>query len=244
MPTEILEISNNLCRKHGIEFVPLFLDCSKKEQLDVFDDIYSYSEEFLCMPWVLNDEWFFERYFSKIHKICFPIVPWDNVNINHDRDSTLSFILFGALYDDIRNPTMLFDALLKCNKSFKIITYCSEDTLHKEILRANIIVIIGNTNANQTPSKVFEIMGSGKPFIYLYQNENDFVIPAIYKYKLSYVLKYSDVVDNNKFEELFKWCNINKDKRMSYNDYIVGFPEYSIDNYIGKICGNYEKSQK
>lgn len=259
MPIEILEISYSICKKEGIEYLPFLLDDAKIEQENNYDLYFSLSPKILCLPWVLDD-WFVKKYSAKIVELNLPIIPWNNKSpLKKDTSESISFILFGALYDDIRNPSILFDSFLKQKEDYIIKTFCSGckklllkyqglmpskilvnnkvpvDILHNEVLLTDFVIIIGNTVSNQTPSKIYEVIGSGKPIIYLYQNDNDTALNTVRKYELSYVLKYSKMLDKCEFKKLFNWCIINKGKQVQYDDCVSRFPEYSIDNYIKKI---------
>lgn len=258
MPIEVLSLGHSICTNRNIEFVPFLLDSVKPESIKEYD-LYFYSvSKVLCVPYVV-DSWFLERYGEKIIKTDLPIIPWDTKIIKNGPSHKISFLVYGALYDDIRNPTVLLDALLNSKEDFTIKTFCSGckdlllkykelmpdkifindrvsvDVLHNEIIDADFTIIIGNNVSNQIPSKLYEIIGSGKPIIYLYQSSDDFALDLIKKYKLSYVVKYSDLKSNSEFEKLFDWCRINAGKHVCYDEYICDFPELSVNTYIERI---------
>lgn len=260
MPIDILELCYDVCSSRNIEFVPFLLDSVKKDNEKEYDLYFSLTSHILSLPWVLKDAWFLNKYDSKIISLNLPILPWQNKSDkNHIASKEISFVLFGALYDDIRNPSVLFDSFLKQKEDFIIKTFCSGckklllkyqglmpgkmfvndkvpvDVLHNEILFTDFVIIIGNTVSNQTPSKIYEIIGSGKPIIYLYQNDNDTALNTVRTYELSYVLKYSKLLDECEFKKLFDWCIVNKGKQVQYDDCIRHFPEHSVNNYIKTI---------
>ncbi|MBR4762545.1 MAG: hypothetical protein IKZ47_01615 [Clostridia bacterium] len=261
MPNEILAISYDICQKKSIEFLPFLLDNAKHEHETDYDLYFSISPRILCLPWVLNDDWFVKKYHKKIVELDLPIIPWSNKPVLKKSTSAgISFILFGALYKDIRNPALLFDSLMKLNKDFIIKTFCSGcndilseykslmpkkvivndrvtiDVLHDEIALSDFVIIIGNTVSNQMPSKIYEIIGSGKPIMYFYQNCDDLGLNLVKRYPLAIVVNYSDLSNENELNRIINWCESNKGKRLSYNDYINNYPECSIDRFVKEIC--------
>jgi len=110
------------------------------------------------------------------------------------------FVFVGTLYEKIREPFRMLDFFSKANFAYKIeLFYITEQVIENQLqdykkkfgdklnLHANsskescdigintadIIINIGNKISNQIPSKIFELISSGKPIINFYYINDD-----------------------------------------------------------------------
>lgn len=78
----------------------------------------------------------------------------------------------------------------------------SKDKADEAIAKANYIISVGNRNANQSPSKIFECLATGKPIIHFYYYEQDFVIVLLNRYPNSICIKIADELSDQTIEDL------------------------------------------
>jgi len=163
------------------------------------------------------------------------------------KNEKLVFAFAGAFYEKIRTPFLVFDFFKEIKDlNYLFILYCiTNDSLKEKIgsnirtfeekfeihynadkkicdqvlYNSNFLVNIGNMISNQTPSKVYELISSGKPIINFYFIDNDTSVNLLKKYdnciniKLPHndddIVKFLEFTKKNKninysFEEITK----------------------------------------
>lgn len=147
----------------------------------------------------------------------------------------------GMFYKDIRNPEKMLDVLSQLPRSYDIVVMgvgCedvfeskkklfegnlnhlgrTESSKCQDILsKSNILINLGNTITNQTPSKVFEYIGLGKPVLNFYFDETDTSLYYFRKYPLAFNFNLNSYTDKT-VEDLLKFCEENKSARLSFEE--------------------------
>ena len=82
----------------------------------------------------------------------------------------------------------LLNQYSKIDSRISVVGKVSYDEAQKYIYDADILLNIGNSNANLTPSKVFEYISFGKKIISTYRIDNDSCVPYLKKYPLSLLI--------------------------------------------------------
>lgn len=146
--------------------------------------------------------------------------------INDDR---LVFHIFG---DGAENSVLKFK-----NISHNIILHervdkkCCENIINS----ADLLINFGNDIPNQTPSKVFEYMGTGKPIINFYFDNNDTSLRYLKLYPLCLNIKNNQNLDNNLKDIFLLFCENNKNSRISRNELLK-----TLENILSiNVCNNF-----
>ncbi len=156
-------------------------------------------------------------------------VPLPNLFINNNPNKPAGGDRFtirytGRFYKKIRNPEPLLKLLDKIDKNrftaefyglccdylrteYEKLPECAElkgivsAEKCKELTdSADILVNVGNTVTNQVPSKVFECIGSGKPIINIYYNDDDIGLKFFEKYPKVLNIRADDEPDMQKLD--------------------------------------------
>lgn len=170
----------------------------------------------------------------------------------------------GKFYKDIRNPEKMLDILSQMSKGIviKIIGEGCDDILKEKaklfdnnlellgklpyvecrqrLISSNILINLGNTIPNQTPSKVFEYIAFGKPIINFYFNEEDTSLYYLKKYPLCFNLNLNNYGEKD-VNNLREFINKEKNKNMSFEEATADLVESRSENVVNKI---YEEINK
>lgn len=103
------------------------------------------------------------------------------------------------------------------------------------LFKANILLNIGNNIPNQTPSKVFEYIGTGKPIINVYYVDNDTSLKYLNKYPLSYNIKIDSQISDNSKDNFNSFCYKNKHKKLSWEVISNCMGDLTTDNVVQKF---------
>lgn len=110
------------------------------------------------------------------------------------------------------------------------------EDVHSAMKQADLLINVGNTVPSQLPSKIYELISSGKPIINLYYDNLSY--KELFK---DYPLLLQVLQDDTKFEEnksrFNDFCLENKDKNIAYNE-VEKLYEDSTPSYI---TGLFEK---
>lgn len=157
--------------------------------------------------------------------------------INNDKillsNNKINCYFAGRIYKKIRDPdycikifsqitsnihlTMLTNYINEQknnNDNITVYSFQSKDTAIELMMKANILVNIGNTVELQVPAKIFEYISSGKPIIHFSKMENDPALLYLTQYPLCLVINEKDDIDYSvkKVEEFcFKNCDMQLD---------------------------------
>lgn len=180
---------------------------------------------------------------DKYYPIDFALIKENNYNYIRDDNKKIVFVFAGTFYESIRMPDKLLEFFKNVNFDYELNLYyltekVVEDVIleYKKILKdklvlyknksksecddalkkADIIINVGNSVANQTPSKIFELISLGKPIINFYNIQNDTSKKVLKKYPLVFnIYKEYERKIINQFEE---FCLINKGKKISFEE--------------------------
>ncbi len=185
---------------------------------------------------MLLKETFEKRYENKSIALEFPALEFnDKIQETNPFDlSKINLVYIGSLYADIRSPEFIYNLIDKLNKNIQLtivggiygefskefqVKY--EDVINKNVRlvgkipkeetlkylqHADVLINIGNKIDNMLPSKVLEIIATGKPVLNILQIEN---CPSI---------KYFDLYANAL--NLFAYKEIDFETLESVNDFI------------------------
>lgn len=174
------------------------------------------------------------QYSEKLCPIEFPLIsetdPIVIRNKNHlflKKDGEVYLLHAGTFYEDIRNPGKLVHFVKKLPDNYillvagtnteTIINYDAE--IHNRVVdlgclsRAEINSVIedsdflisyNNLNTNMIPSKIFEYIDSGKPFINLCHNSLCPTIDYVKGYEMAYTVILDEFTDTNNLLEFMK----------------------------------------
>ena len=217
----------NLINKRLHEEIKYFSKCDK-----IFLPKENFEENMKTKLCVLKDK-YYPIDFALIKKI-----EYEDFSKNNEK---IIFVFAGTFYENIRMPNNMLDFFKNINLNYELHLYYIaekqiEDVLidYQKILKdklilhnnkskkecdealnnANIIINVGNNIANQTPSKVFELISLRKPIINFYSIKNDTSKKVLINYPLVYNIYQEYSKDVIKDFELF--CKNNKYKKLSY----------------------------
>lgn len=166
----------------------------------------------------------------------------------------IRMVYTGKFYQDIRNPKPLIDLLFKINQDLvsaefygdcceylknhynqlpdcvKLMGYVSQEECKRITDNAGVLINVGNTTANQVPSKVFEYIASGKPIVNFYSVENDTSLFYLDKYPLIYNVFAGSTCDIESFESFIKNAGT-----VSYDTLYEIYNEYLSENIVLKV---------
>lgn len=177
----------------------------------------------------------------------------------NDQEVIISYT--GTFYDDIRNPKYLVNLLRALPSNYKLViagvnTYLmqkDEDTKNRIIdmglleqdeatklrEKSDILVCFNNLASNQVPSKLFECIETGKPFINLCQLENCPTLPYVDGYENALTVFVNDINPEAivKFVETHKGTIISREvilKRYYKHtyEYVANQIEEEIKTYV------------
>lgn len=182
------------------------------------------------------------EYHKKVVEICLPNLKDYTSNCLPNKSEAISLAYAGIFYKHIRNPKEMFKILdeigdgfefnlmsKSCNKiinrfvkkakNLKInnLGYLQREECLKVLSSSDILINLGNTMPNQTPSKVFEYIGMGKPIINFYFNDNDTSLFYFKKYPLCFNINVNSYSQKD-IDELRDFCLKSKNKFLTYED--------------------------
>ncbi len=178
--------------------------------------ILSDTRKIFAMPVLGYDTDFCADFQDKLLFLDLPIIPIKAGGIRQQTENkaTVDYIYTGLFYKEIRNPENLlkvFSSLPKnhilhlysrgcedilksyqqaLGQKLQIHGFVDTQALEKAVAEADVLINIGNTVANQVPSKVYEYIAAGKPVLSFYQNEDDLSLAHLKKYPLAFSLPY------------------------------------------------------
>lgn len=136
------------------------------------------------------------------------------------KENNIEITFAGTLYDELRQITFLLDFIKKSTttnirfhfigkfylknlrkleelaQSFPtqifIYGFKSRDFVLASLKKSDILINIGNNNANQIPSKILEYIGLEKPILSFIRDKNDAALEYLNKYPYSYIIDEND----------------------------------------------------
>lgn len=200
-------------------------------------------------------------YHKKVVEIEMPNLTNKNIDCNERKEKNKETILTfaGLFYKNIRNPEKMLDILsqmpnnikvkilgrgcykilkkkskLFINNNLEILGQVPYDECIKTLNSSNILVNLGNTIPNQTPSKVFEYIAIGKPIINFYFNEEDTSLYYLKKYPKCFNINLNNYSAND-IEELIEFIEKEKDNVLSFEEATINLVETRSENVTQKI---------
>ena len=181
------------------------------------NDFHINKEKLLCFPYVLKE-----------------IIP--STSVQTKMDKTTKVLYAGALNTIIRNPEFALSVLTnvsdidiylyQAGDCSSILSKYTSDNLkinglvsrerYLQMLdsEADILLNIGNNSKLQAPSKMLELLSTGKPIInFYYEQDNQFKM--IEKYPLGINIGRND---KNPVLKVYNFCKENRGKRLTYQE--------------------------
>lgn len=198
---------------------------------------------------------------KKIFKIEFALSDLKPDNSDDIRSNELCSLLYaGLFYKEIRNPEFALktlsqvpdisfdmyvgkgeceDIISKYNqKNFKRNEYVDRNRYLEMIYNEyDILVNVGNNASLQAPSKMLELISTGKPIINFYHSK-DSQYEMIEKYPLGLnVGKY----DEESVSKIIKFCKKYKGKSISFKEVSALYPENQLEYQVNILRGLIEQ---
>lgn len=138
------------------------------------------------------------------------------------------------LYGSIDNHALNYLHDNKYNFTFVQHGWINSDLLDTELLKADVLINIGNNKENLIPSKLFKYMSLNKPIIHSYVINKDPCLPYLKKYRNSIILNEQLIDQNNISNELVqKILEFSLSKNVQNIDLKYMFPrctpEYTVN---------------
>lgn len=199
---------------------------------DALNKFHQPKEKTICFKYVLDD----------IRKSILP------TNNNNDIGIGCRMVYAGALYKVIRNPQYMLSVIsqiddvhldmfvrytecidiVKKYLSYHINLYPEANTQrYKEMIcyEYDVLVNIGNNCKNQSPSKMLELLSSGRPILNFYYYK-DSQYEMIEKYPLGLNVGRDD---NDAVGKVRDFCKCMKGKQLAFTEVVRLYPENSIN---------------
>lgn len=211
----------------------------------VTEDLYSMMVESFCQP--------------KGKTVAFPYLITPALHKKQDsipfKSNIIRCVYAGSLYIDIRNPQVMIEIFRGVKQGINLMMYTDGDFSIRELLRkvhsekikingmvnreeyeqiimneADILINIGNTTTLQSPSKLLELVSTGKPIINFYYNK-DFGYQIIETYPLGIN------IPNKSFNEdsigiIENFCLRNRNKVLDFELIKSLYPKHMMENQM------------
>lgn len=190
---------------------------------------------------------------NKIFELLFPL---NNLRINStnnqmERHNECLLIFAGMFYKIIRNPEYMLSILSQVNSiSFDmyvgkgecedLINKYNKGNIHREEFvnhdryvemicnDYDVLVNVGNVSTLQAPSKMLELLSTGKPILNFYFTK-DSQYEMIEKYPLGLNIGYQEV---GAIEKVEQFCHEVKGKAIPYEEVEQLFPENKLETQV------------
>lgn len=209
-------------------------------------DAILFSEEMYCFA--LNN---FRFNLDKAHCIYFPLSDIRKNNYHVDYSPLIKLIYAGALYKQIRNPEFMlfimsqvndirFDLFVNKGECEEILekyistaitrNYFVDRERYEEMIcnEYDILVNVGNISTLQAPSKMLELLSTGRPILNFYFTKDN-QYQMIEKYPLGLNIGYNE---ENAVEKVTRFCHRVKGRTLSFEEVSKLYPENALDNQV------------
>ena len=104
----------------------------------------------------------------------------------------------------------------------------------------NIVINLGNTVINQIPSKIFELISSGKPIINFYFSKDDPSLKYFAKRPMCYSFNLSDYSETD-VDKLMEFIKENDSKTLSFEQSIKDLKEFEHQEALSSFFAEITK---
>ena len=211
-------------------------------------DINLFTEELYYM--VISE---FSQPINKTYKIKYILSKID-VHLDYkcnNKSSKIKLIYAGMLFIDKRNPCFMLSVISRIEEVMldMFIPYSNCDSIISKYLSSSIkrhmsvsrehynwmiseeydiLVNIGNNFSLQIPSKLYELLSTGKPILNFYQVK-DSQYEMIEKYPLGLNIEFNEL---NAVEKVREFCLRVKGKRLTFEEVEQIYPENTLANQL------------
>lgn len=226
------------------------LALAKKQEKEVYDgcDFCICTEELLSN--IVDD---FKIKTSKVMPLPFLLSPFDSGKriTRKNLGSKLLVLYAGYVYYKIRNPRLMIDVFSKltnielelyvrgdrfCRKYFSSLKYdnihindmVSRESYMQLLADSDVLINLSNTVRLQAPSKLLELVSTGKPVINFYHHQ-DTGYHIIEKYPLGINISNHQEVDDI-IDAVKAFIDENKGKLITFDELKTIYPEHLFDN--------------
>ncbi|MDT2712546.1 hypothetical protein [Enterococcus dongliensis] len=103
-----------------------------------------------------------------------------------------------SFYGNQSGTKRLKNAARKYPDRIQLFSPINKIEITEKYINSDILVSIGNIDISQTPSKIFEYIGTGKPIIHFYRDNSDPIINVLKKYGNALVInQFGNKLDNS-----------------------------------------------
>lgn len=195
----------------------------------------------------------FNQPLHKTYKIKYILSKID-VNLNYkcnNKSSKIKLIYAGMLFKDRRNPCFMLSVISRIEEVMldMFIPYCNCDSIISKYLSSSIkrfmsvsrerynemicmeydiLVNIGNNFSLQIPSKLYELLSTGKPILNFYQIK-DSQYEMVEKYPLGLNIEFNDP---NAVEKVRDFCLRMKGKKITFEEVEHIYPENTLSSQL------------
>ena len=169
----------------------------------------------------------------------------------------INCLYVGSLFCvDVRDPSYFYRLAAACPEDieFHIVCYEADEPnlrLKRELLdglprvhwherlplemclgamcKADVLINLGNLCSNQTPSKVFDYMGAGRPIVNLYGIDADTSMAALSRYPMRLNVRNKAALDPADVAAFSAFCRENAGKRIAFSEVAARYPELTAD---------------
>ena len=192
----------------------------------------------------------FSKYKEKFIVMEHPTLINNKLRVEKDDSDAINITYAGAFNKGVREPDYLLKLISNCNNAIKLNVFsvgnCEEiigEYASKEnsniiahggvdkskateaLLKADVLVNVGNVVSNQTPSKIFEYIAMGKPLIHLYYNDTDAVNKILKKYPCALCIKQEEENIDKNIEKIIDFCKTNSELKIPFEEIKKIYPE-------------------
>ncbi len=180
-------------------------------------------------------------------------------SILEKKDGCIYFLHAGTLIERIRNPKVLIDIFEKLPANYILVLagrgsnlirkydskirdrvidmgMLSQDEADSLKSDADFLICFNNLTYNMVPSKLFECIDSGKPFLNICQLENCPSIPYISDYDNTCIIQYADSIDEKCISSIVSFAEERKDHVMNHDFIIHEFESCTIEYVSNTIA--------
>ncbi|MCQ2415601.1 MAG: hypothetical protein MJ063_06125 [Lachnospiraceae bacterium] len=232
-----------------------------RKEKDLLDSI----EVLFTTDLIINELDQIDRFSAKVVPIEFPEIDDEiktrNIKFTPllQREADCVYLAYtGSLYKDLRNPIHLVNLLKELPQNYKLVLagintgmmrefdecikdriidlgYISQDDVVRVLNDVDILICFNNAVSNQVPSKLFEYIETGKPFINLCQLKDCPSLPYVAGYENS-INVYTESIDAKKVKSFIE-SHIGKivpreDIIKKYYKNTIGYVEKQIEGEL------------